>query len=256
MKLSYKEYGNQHAPLMIFIHGGGVGGWMWDRQVRHFSSYHVVVPELDILENASPFSIHASADHIIALIEEKRQNKPVIAIGFSLGAQILLAVLGKKPDLVDYAMVNSALVKSWPFTDALIQTSAFFQPLAKSKAFSRLQAKSLYIEEPYFETYYRDSSRLRKQELAVLLKENMSFTLPSNFKLASADILVTVGEKERSIMKESTKEIRRSNPNCRALMFPEIGHGISLAKPKLFNRVIDHWLADIEFPDEVMAIND
>lgn len=256
MNLPYQEYGNLRAPLVVFVHGGGVGGWMWDRQIRHFRNYHIVVPELNCAERAFAFSIAGSAKRLIALIEEKRQNKPVIAVGFSLGAQVLLAAIGQKPDLVDYAMINSALVKPLPFKNTLVKSSALFQPLAKNKAFSKLQAKSLYIGDSYFDAYYRDSSRMKKRELVRMLKENMSFVLPENFKYAQADILVTVGEQERGIMKASMAEIVKSNPNCRGIVFPDVGHGISFAKPELFNSVIERWLADRIFPEQVIVLND
>ncbi|MGE7692667.1 alpha/beta fold hydrolase [Lysinibacillus sp. NPDC094177] len=44
--MHYKEYGDLHKPLILLIHRGGVGGWMWDKQVQYFSNYHGVVPEL------------------------------------------------------------------------------------------------------------------------------------------------------------------------------------------------------------------
>ncbi|TKI86419.1 alpha/beta hydrolase, partial [Bacillus wiedmannii] len=36
MVLQYKEFGDSSSPLMVFIHGGGVSGWMWDKQIKHF----------------------------------------------------------------------------------------------------------------------------------------------------------------------------------------------------------------------------
>ena len=44
--MQYKEYGHFDGPVMMFLHGGGVGGWMWEQQIQHFSKYHCVVPEL------------------------------------------------------------------------------------------------------------------------------------------------------------------------------------------------------------------
>ncbi|MEH6890050.1 alpha/beta hydrolase [Bacillus sp. JJ864] len=60
MSLQYKEYGNDNAPLMLLLHGGGVSGWMWDKQVQYFSRYHCIVPDLPghgvSLENPSLFN--------------------------------------------------------------------------------------------------------------------------------------------------------------------------------------------------------
>lgn len=68
VSMQYKEYGDANNPFMMFIHGGGVGGWMWDQQVRHFSHYHCVIPEL---MTHNPFSIEQSAKELLLLIEKK-----------------------------------------------------------------------------------------------------------------------------------------------------------------------------------------
>src|SRR4051794_19739122 len=87
LALHYKEYGNKHGPLMLFIHGGGVSGWMWDKQIQYFIDYHCVVPDL-VDEKEPTFSIQGSAEQLLDLIEEKANGKQVIVVGFSLGAQI------------------------------------------------------------------------------------------------------------------------------------------------------------------------
>ena len=44
--MHYKEYGDKNASLMLFLHGGGVSGWMWDKQIQYFTHYHCIVPDL------------------------------------------------------------------------------------------------------------------------------------------------------------------------------------------------------------------
>lgn len=84
--MNYKEYGDLHKPLILLIHGGGVGGWMWDKQVQYFSDYHCVVPELidNEASNISDFSIEDSAKKLLSIIEEKAKNKRVIVVGHKL----------------------------------------------------------------------------------------------------------------------------------------------------------------------------
>ncbi|MDR4361283.1 alpha/beta hydrolase, partial [Bacillus anthracis] len=55
-------------------------------------------------------------------------------------------------------------------------------------------------------------------------------------------ILVTVGENEKRIMKEPLTKILESNPHCCGVIISKIGHGVSLANPKLFNTLIENWL--------------
>ncbi|WP_242315593.1 alpha/beta hydrolase [Bacillus cereus group sp. BfR-BA-01355] len=258
MVLQYKEFGDSSSTLMVFIHGGGVSGWMWDKQIKHFTNFHCLVP--DLLEQGKnrskdPFSINFSAEKIIDLIEEKSQGKTVIVIGFSLGAQVLISMLSMKPNLIQYAMINSALVKSIPFANTFIKSIGLTYPLIKSRTFSKIQAKSMYIDKEYFDHYYHDSCQISKNTFIRILEENMSFTIPKNFENANSNILVTVGENEKRIMKDSLTEILKSNPRCTGVIISKIGHGISLANPKLFNTLIENWLGHDSLPEDVMTVN-
>lgn len=37
MYMFVKEAGDQTGPLLVFIHGGGVSGWMWNQQLDYFN---------------------------------------------------------------------------------------------------------------------------------------------------------------------------------------------------------------------------
>ncbi|MEM1505156.1 alpha/beta hydrolase [Domibacillus sp. 8LH] len=259
MCMHYKKYGDKSSALMVFIHGGGVSGWMWDKQVEYFSSqFHCLVPDLPEQGNSksgTPFTINGAAEEIITLIEEAGKGKPVIAVGFSLGAQVLIAMLSKKPKLIDFAMINSALVKPIPFVNMLTKSMRFAFPLVKLKAFSNIQAKSMYIDEDYFNIYYQESRQISKDTFFRIMNENMSFKIPQNFKNARSKIVVTIGEKEKKIMKDSMKEILKSNPNCKGVLLPEIGHGFSLANPLLFNILLEEWIENDVIINEVKQIS-
>ncbi|TWI59720.1 pimeloyl-ACP methyl ester carboxylesterase [Halalkalibacter nanhaiisediminis] len=253
--MHYKEFGDGNPALMVFIHGGGVSSWMWNKQVEYFSSkFHCLVPDMPEhgrSKNGVQFTINDAADKINELIEEKGKGKRVIAIGFSLGAQVLIAMLSKKPNLIDFAMINSALVKPVPFANALIKSMMFTFPLVRYKAFSKIQAKSMYINRDYQDTYFEESYQINKDAFVRIMNENMSFKIPHSFENSSSKILVTVGEKERKIMKNSMKEIIESNPNCKGLIIPRIGHGFSLANPKLFNTTLEEWIEHDVITSEV-----
>jgi pimeloyl-ACP methyl ester carboxylesterase len=251
LELHYKEVGEENSALMVFIHGGGVSGWMWDKQVEHFcSKFHCLVPDMPEhgrSKNGMQFTINGAADEINELIKEKGKGKRVIAIGFSLGAQVLIAMLSKKPNLIDFAMINSALVKPVTFSNVLIKSMMFTFPLIRFKPFSKIQAKSMYIDTDYQDTYFQESCQLNKDSFVRIMNENMSFKIPSSFQNASSKILVTAGEKERKMMKDSMKDIIESNPNCKGLTIPGMGHGFSLANHKLFNATLEEWIENDVF---------
>ncbi len=259
MVLHYKEYGDKSAPLMLFLHGGGVSSWMWDKQIQYFTHYHCVAPDLPehgLNNHEVNFSIEGSAEELIKLIEEIANGKKVILIGFSLGAQVIIQMLSMKPDLIDFAIINSALVRPILYAKKLIQPSIRLSfPLIKNSWFSKLQAKTLYVSEDYFEKYYEESCQMKSDTLVRVLEENMSFEIPKNFRKANGKILVTVGEREKSVMKKSAKDIVETNSNCIGVIIPKIGHGVPLAMPDFFNHMVETWIHEGNLPKECEVIS-
>ncbi|MEH7381025.1 alpha/beta hydrolase [Bacillus sp. JJ1533] len=257
MNLHYQEYGDTSAPLMVFLHGGGVSGWMWDAQVHYFTQYHCLVPDLPGHGKsiAIPFSIKDSAERIINLIVEKSNGKKVILIGFSLGAQITVQLLSMKPDLIDIAIINSALVR--PMTSAkkwIRPTFKLSAPLIKKRWFSKLQAKTLYVGDDYFEKYYEESYQITADGLTRVLEENMSFTIPTDFQKVNSNILVTVGEQEKSMMKKSVNDLVKANQHVTGVLIPNMGHGVSMAMPDFFNQMVEEWINKREVPRDCKII--
>lgn len=254
MTLCYQEYGDKNTPLIVFLHGGGVSSWMWDKQIKYLKKdYHCVtadLPEQGLNAQYGKFSIKSSAYEIIELIEAIAKGKRVTVIGFSLGAQVLVQICSISPNLIDYAIINSALVKpakaGAKFIDPLIRLTF---PLIKNRTFSKLQAKTLFIGEEYFEKYYSESSQMERDTLVRILKENMLFEIPADFTKAKGKILVTVGEKEKTVMRKSALELVNSNENCTGVIISGIGHGAPLAKPDLFNQMINKWMNNEELSE-------
>lgn len=258
MGLHYQEYGDKNAPLMVFLHGGGVSSWMWDKQIQYFSHYHCMtidLPEQGASKNTENFSIQSSAEKVNELIDKKAKDKQVIVIGFSLGAQVTIQILSINPKLIDYAFINSALVRPNSFLRKMIRPSIQLTfPLVKNRSFAKLQAKTLYVDNEYFDTYYKESSEMKSDTLIRIVEENMSFEIPNNFNKAKGKILVTVGEKEKAIMKKSAKDIVTSNSNCIGIIIPNVGHGISLMNPNFFNQMIEKWIQEGALVEDTIKI--
>src|SRR5699024_12129351 len=110
---------------------------------------------------------------------------------------------------LDYAIINSALVRPSPFTLKLICPSIkLSHPLVKNKLFSKLQAKTLYIGKEYFNSYYEESSAMKSDSLIRIVEENMSFIIPATINRAKTKILIIVGDKESAKMKKTAEDIR------------------------------------------------
>lgn len=224
---------------------------MWEKQIQYFTYYHCLVldlPEHGLRNQGMHFSIRGSAEQLMGLLHEKNKGR-VIVVGFSLGAQIAIQMASREPDLIDIAVVNSALVRPVAYADKLIRpTVRFTFPLIKSRLFSKLQAKALYVGEEHFERYYEETLRMKPETLVRVLEENMSFAIPENFSKVKGRTLVTVGERERAIMKRSARDIVQANTNCTGVILPNVGHGVPLAEPDFFNHMVEAWINDETLP--------
>ncbi|WP_269083137.1 alpha/beta fold hydrolase [Ornithinibacillus californiensis] len=256
--MNYIAYKKENAALMVFLHGGGVSSWMWDEQVKYFiSTYHCIVPDLPGHGSSRNelFSIRSTAEKVIQLIDERKKGRPVIVIGFSLGAQVLVQILSMQTELIDFAIINSALTKPMNLGAKLL--TPLFKlsfPLVKMRSFAKLQAKVLYINDQQFDMYYKETTETTLETFMKVMKENMSFAIPSRYNAAKTKILVTVGEKEKNIMKKSAMDLVHANPNSTGIIIPKIGHGISIANPAYFNTIVEQWITEGVLPREVKII--
>lgn len=246
-------------PIMIFLHGGGVSSWMWQEQIEIFKeTYECYTPDLighGARANVQPFSMKESAREIISWIEQHAHGRTVILIGFSLGAQVAVDILSREPDLVDMAVINSALVMPLPWLYLMVKPSfSLMYPLLKKDWFIQLQAEKLGIPSHAVAHYATDSKHLLKETLQTMFQENLHYKLPKTFQQAKARILVTVGEKERGIMKRSAEKIANAHPRAAGFIVPTIGHTFTFERKELFTEMVKCFVEARDLPVELREI--
>lgn len=245
-----EESGNPQGDIILFIHGGGVGGWMWDKQVEYFKDYYCLVPDLPShgkSKDQLKFSIGECADELIALIEEKKNERKVFLMGFSIGAQIAIDLISKRFSMIDKAIIVSPLVRPMKFTRILIKYSVpMVMGLLKNRWFQKIQARYLYIDDEYFEEYFSGVQSMTSEELIQIYEENMSYGIPEYFSNASTKMLVLAGEKETKSVIKSAMDLEACNKNVEVIKIPKVGHGYSLLRPGEFNKLSSQWLKDEE----------
>ena len=95
---------------------------------------------------------------------------------------------------------------------------------------------------------------MKSDTMIRILEENMSFEIPKSFQKAESKILVTVGEKEKAVMKKSAIDIVSNNSNCTGIIIPNTGHGLPFLNPDFFNRMIEKWVQEGTLPQGVVPI--
>ncbi|CAJ35310.1 alpha/beta fold hydrolase [Methanocella arvoryzae] len=262
MALYIHESGTANAPSIVFLHGGGMSGWMWDKILRLMQDYHCIVPDLPDhgrSRSEGPFYHERAAALISEVIKARAHGGKAHVVGISLGAQVLLELLARSPEVVDHAVVNSPELRPVPGSGLMLHPLLFDPtikltvPLARNRSFARAQAKSYHLPEDMFETYFEDTRQTRGEVLARILRANMTYKLPAALKDIHVPVLALAGEKEYGMMKASARDIAATMPIATAYVVKGVGHTFSFEKPELYADLVRNWINDRPLPEKVLV---
>lgn len=241
--MNIKSFGDKNNPAILLLHGGGVGGWMWEEQVQYFQQdFYLIVPELPL--NDPHFKIQDTAIELNKMVDKHIGNRKTILVGFSIGAQISIAMIGNSPSKFHAAMINSALVV--PIQNRLMDvTLNYSYPLTKSRLFAKLQARSMGLPKQLFNIYFEETLQLSKDAFLNMMKENMSFQVPDSFYEAKIPLLFTIGSKEQKIVKQSFELLKSKSQNADGHVFENVSHNAPFKAATQFNQVLKQWSNEV-----------
>lgn len=112
LRLHYTDWGNEHKPVLILLHGGMDHARSWDWAARRLcNDFHVIAPDLRGHGDSSwaPGSMYSILDSVMDVTRmiEKLDTPSVSIIGHSYGGVVSLMYSGLYPDRVK----NLALVE-------------------------------------------------------------------------------------------------------------------------------------------------
>ncbi len=263
--LFVREAGLASAPTLVFLHGGGVSGWMWDPQVEALrGAYHCLAPDLPEQGRSAavkPFSITDGAARVAELIRQRAHGGKATVIGLSLGAQVTTALLAHAPEVVERAIISSALLR--PLPGASIYRPWLFRasywsaigPLKWWKGWIRLNMRySAGVPDAYFPQFLADFRAQTADAFTHVMCENMGFRQPAGLERVTAPTLVVVGRREYAAMQQSARDLVAAIPGARGCL-ATVGrslaenHNWSLYAPALFTQMVRAWIEGTPLPD-------
>jgi len=272
--LYFESYGPEDARSIVFLHGGGVGGWMWRAVVKNLQTdFHCLVPDLpeqgrNIQAGDGPYSTDGAADRIAAFIRSQGHAGRASVVGLSEGAQVVVALLSRSPDLIDHAVSSSAILRGlWMnrlVTPGVIRWThrLFMAPLKNQDWWIRMNMHgSAGIPDEYYGDFKRDFQEITEESLTHLMAASLNYRLPAGLEKANVPVLVVVGSKEYRAMKLSALDLLKVLPKARGVMV-NLGEGSTLAKehnwavtaPELFSATVGAWIEDRPLPDVLLRL--
>ena len=241
------EFGQQNSDVVMLLHGGGLSWWNYREVAKKLAEqYHVVVPVLDgHADSDAPFTtIEENAARLISYIDAHFGGQVLAIAGLSLGGQIAVEILSRRPEICQYALIESALVKPMKLTHALIgPTFGVSYGLIKQKWFAKLQADYLGIPKALFDDYYQDTCKISKADMVAFLKANSLYTIKPSLSETEAKVKIVAGSKEQRSIRDSAVLLNRAIPGSSMEILSGLRHGdLSINHPQSYVRMLTEWL--------------
>jgi pimeloyl-ACP methyl ester carboxylesterase len=271
MTLYIHETGSTAAPTIIFLHGGGGAGWMWQPQLDQLNDFHCLVPDLPEQGQSvaeKPFSISSCADLIADLIHTRAHGGKAFVVGLSEGAQITVELLSQSPELIERAIVSSALVRpipgAWMFTRGLIALSFRWsvKPYKNNDWWIRLNMKyAAGVPEEYYPPFRQSFQNLTEEGFTHVMLENLRYRIPSGLERTQTPTLIVCGKNEYGAMRQSARDLADAIPSGQAYEVLHTKkksaaeeHNWNMTAPDLFTQMVRAWFTGQPLPVELRPV--
>ncbi|NLG98613.1 MAG: alpha/beta hydrolase [Chloroflexi bacterium] len=263
-----RRCGPAGARTIVFLHGGGCGGWMWAPVMDRLAEFDCIAPDLPEHGQSravKPFTMRLAAEKTAELIRAQASGGRATVVGLSEGAQVAVQLLADAPELVERAVISSALVRPLPgakwLTPGVFAWTyrLFIAPFKTWDFWIRLNMKySAGLPEQYFAQFKEEFRSMSESGFTNLMTANQRFRLPAGLEQAGAPTLVIAGEKEYAAMKQSARDLAAALPNAR-LAWLSLGpkaalaqeHNWALTAPDLFAQTVRAWIDGTPLPDSL-----
>ncbi len=250
--LHYLEAGS--GPPLVFVTGWTMPAWIWEHQLRFFSSMFRVValdPRGQGESEKPAFGYHASRRaRDIGELLDFLGGEPAVLVGWSLAVQEVLVLAQEQGTAHLRAVV-------------LIDHPLYIDP-ELSAAIAGERVRSLQVEPDKWIRGFVDEIFLNPQpdaylekvtqaalltpvNAAALMMANLHFVGPTDlrpsFDALDRPALCVFSSLDWSV--QEAEQIRRDRPDVPVEIIAETSHALFVDQPEAFNRVLEAFLASL-----------
>lgn len=256
MSLYVHETGTPGAPGIVFLHGVGTSGWMWQKQIAALADFHclnVDLPGHGRSNHKTWVSLADTADQIAALIQARAASKRAHIVGLSLGGYIALALLERHADALDRVVISGVTAAPMP-NRALLQPQLWLMSaLTKRRWLVNRQAKALRLPPHMQSAFTENLQAMSMQTYRRIAEEAVQFRVPPSLRYVNTLTLITAGDSESKIITQAVSAISKMMPDAQGCLAPGLGHGWNLEAPDLFNAMVRTWITGAPLPQGLQA---
>ncbi len=258
MSLYVHETGKPDAPSIVFLHGIGTSGWMWEKQIMSLPDFHclnVDLPGHGKSNHEMWVSTSDTADQIAAIIRARATNARAHIVGLSLGGHVALLLLEHHADMLDRVVISGVTAAPMPYRWLLPVQLRLMSNRMQQRSFAEQQAKSMDIPPEMRSAFTDNLLAMSMDAYRRIWKEIAYYHVPDSLRIVRVPTLITAGSRETSIIIQAVRTIASLMPNAQGCLAPGVGHGWNIESPDLFNAMIRAWITDTRLPPQLKAVN-
>lgn len=245
------ETGTHGAPSILFLHGIGASGWMWEPQLTALADFHCLAVDLPGHGKSNQLewvSLAETADSIAKIIQAHATHGRAHIVGLSLGGYIAMVLLERHPNLADHVVISGVTDSPMPNRKLLNPQLWMMSAVRKSRWLVNLQAKALGLS-PQMQTAFTDNFLAMTMETyRRIAEEVVEFSVPTALSEVTIPTLIVAGDKETDIIKQTVQTIPKMMSNAQGRLAPNASHGWNVQSPALFNAMVRAWITDAPLP--------
>ncbi len=251
--LEYSEFNSSANDTIVFLHGAGIGGWMWKPNIQHLTHFHCIAVDFPGHgeSHGLPWnSFEDTAKGVARLITEKGKNGVAHVVGLSLGGYIALTLLKIAPHVVRRTLISGVQIGKMPYA-RLIELSAYaIAPFLHYQRLILMNAKGLRVPQKYIPDYVKGAKQFSKQSYLAIIKEAVNFEFSTEDFPRNKDVLLLAGAREHQRVLSSLNYFQRLNKVI-SFIVDDVGHAWSIEAPELFSEVVHAWITVEKMPDQL-----
>lgn len=253
--LDYTRSGTPDAPAIVFLHGMGMGQWMWHDQIQHFEDYDCYNVDLPGHGGSSAVaweSFDQAADCVAELIATQIPDRRAYVVGMSLGAVVAIHLMARHSERVIRSVLTGALAEAPPRWITMMQ-GRILTAILPTHFGKNVFARMLHLPAEAM-PHYRESI----EALSIPAFKRMTLSLADYARPAHLDdvrvpALFATGEKDLGINRRSVPLLANALPDAVGFYAPGLHHGWNGEDPDLFNAMTRAWIEGQPLPERLIA---
>jgi pimeloyl-ACP methyl ester carboxylesterase len=249
VSLYVREAGPCSAPAVLFLHGLGLSGAMWQPQFERLADdFHCLAPDLPECGKSAAggsFTLKDASRSVADLIRERIPRRSAHVVGISIGGAVALQMLCDEPRVLDHLLVSGAAIRLPPFLESLNRLDEKSVRLLNRERLAESLIRQYHVPQAYRSLLLADLRRAEPEALRHVSRVLTKVKLPTESQVPT---LIAVGQEEPFVTKHDAYEMSRVLPGATCVLVPGVGHLWNLEALDLFTQTVRAWIQDEPLP--------